>query len=82
MSLGEQELWDRGDVELQHGYFDPVDVLVPPSAVMMRIQGGSLTGHKLDGDNRLLDTGCKGTGEEADDENRIPNTVRIENTYV
>ena len=81
-SLGEQELWDRADVELQHGYSDPADVLVPPSAVMMRIKGGSLTGHELDGDNRLLDTGCKGIGEEADDENRIPNTVRIEHSYV
>ena len=81
-SLEEQELWDRGDVDLQHGTSEHVDVLIPPSAVVTGIHGGSLPGQKLDGDNQFLGTACKCSGEEADDANRILTTVRMEHSYV
>lgn len=81
-SLEEQELWDRGDVEAPHGTSEHVDVLIPPSAVITGIHGGSLPGHKLDGDNRFPGTACKSIGEEADDGNRILTTVRMEHSYV
>ena len=82
MSLEERELWGGVDLELQHGTSEHVEVLVPPSAVITGIHGGSLIGHKVDSDNRFLGTGCNCTGEEADDANRIVTTVRMEHSYV
>ena len=84
-SLDEPDLFDSGDVELQHGRPTITGIGMPQMGVTTGIEGGIRIHRKQDSDHKTHDVGSADSSDELNETSKgtgIMTTVRIEQSYV